>query len=527
MNHQNRLFTTLAALLLTAGFAASSPAAERSEQQLQQQYPNRGVFGINLSSPSDHNPQFPFVNLIKQARPWQTSPGQHPREVMDADGNLTAMPDEGEPYLTTILGDKHPAGRYILTWDGTGKFSIPRYDATEILKEEPNRLEFQVKPEQGIYVRAVEIDPQDPPRNLRLVHESMVDAPTSFNPEFLEMVEPFGVLRFMDWMHTNGSDQEKWENRPRPEMLTWRMDHAHGVPVEVMCELANVLKADAWFCMPHLADDNYVREFAKIVKDKLDPDRKIYIEYSNEVWNWNFEQSRYAVEKGKEVLGVEEGQAPHRAWVAHRSGEMFAIWEEVFGGTERFIRVNPAHGANPRIARQTLEFQDAHQHFDAIAIAPYFGFNKELAGRFKADEASIEEILDAAETVITEKVSEMTREHKALADQYGMELIAYEAGQHLLDRAGRRQSGETELSKRFIEANRTPRMGELYELYIDTWFENGGGVLGMFASVSTPSKWGSWGLKEYLTQPIEDAPKYQATLKAIKNPDLPVASAGE
>jgi hypothetical protein len=291
--------------------------------------------------------------------------------------------------------------------------------------------------------------------------------------------------------------------------------------------LANVLKADAWFCMPHLADDNYVREFAKIVKDKLDPDRKISIEYSNEVWNWNFEQSRYAVEKGKEVLGVEEGQAPHRAWVAHRSGEMFAIWEEVFGGTERFIRVNPAHGANPRIARQTLEFQDAHQHFDAIAIAPYFGFNKELAGRFKADEASIEEILDAAETVITEKVSEMTREHKALADQYGMELIAYEAGQHLLDRAGRRQSGETELSKRFIEANRTPRMGELYELYIDTWFENGGGVLGMFASVSTPSKWGSWGLKEYLTQPIEDAPKYQATLKAIKNPDLPVASAGE
>ncbi len=511
----------LTGAVLAVGLSVGIACGVPSEQQLEETYPNREVFGINLSGPVDYNPQFSFVNLLKQARPWQTSPGEHPSDLMDEDGNLTAMPEEGKAYLTVILGDKHPAGKYILTWDGTGKFSIPRMDKTEVLKEEPGRLEVKVEPSRGIYVEVNEIDPSDYPRNLRLVHESMADAPTSFNPEFLAMIEPFGVLRFMDWMHTNGSKQEKWENRPRPEMVTWRLDHAYGVPVEIMCELSNVLKSDPWFCMPHLAEDEYIREFAKLVKENLEADRRIYIEYSNEVWNWNFVQSRYAVERGKQDLGVEEGQAPHRAWVAHRSREIFAIWEEVFGGTERFVRVNPAHGANIRVARQTMDYKDAHEIFDAIAIAPYFGFNKELAGRFQADDAGIEEILDAAETVITENVAEMTREHAALAEKHGMKLIAYEAGQHLLDRAGRRGSGTSDLAERFIEANRQPRMGALYKLYYKTWFENGGGVIGTFASVSTPSKWGSWGMKEYLSQPIDEAPKYKATLEAIKNPDLP------
>ena len=44
---------------------------------------------------------------------------------------------------------------------------------------------------------------------------------------------------------------------------------------------------------------DYVREFARLVKGKLDPERRVYVEYSNEVWNGQFQQSKYATEQGQ------------------------------------------------------------------------------------------------------------------------------------------------------------------------------------------------------------------------------------
>ncbi len=486
-----------------------------------EEYVNRQHFGTNLSGVADWGTSFPFGNLMKQARPWQFSRGDFARDV-DEHGNLLSLPEDTEAYLTVILGNKHLPGRYILTWDGKGSFSTPRIDKTEVLVNEPNRLEVNI-PEVsgGIYVHATSIDPADPPTNLRLVHESMTEAPTQFNPEFLEFLKPFGVIRFMDWMETNGSETSSWEQRPKPDFITYQTRGADGIPVEVMCDLCNQLAADAWFCMPHLADDDYVRNFAAAVKENLDPSLQIYIEYSNEVWNWNFAQSRYAKEKGETELGVNQGDGPHRAWYAKRSGEIFDIWEDVFGNRDRFIRVCAVQSSQIRVAKQTLEYENAHEHFDAIAIAPYFGFNRELAGRFKASpETTVDHILDAAENVIVEKVASMTTEHRALADKYNLDLITYEAGQHLLDRAGRQQDGTSDLAKKFIEANRASRMGDLYSLYFQTWFENGGELMVLFSSIGEPSRYGSWGMKEYLSQPDRDAPKYAATIRSIRNPAL-------
>lgn len=53
--------------------------------------------------------------------------------------------------------------------------------------------------------------------------------------------------------------------------------------MEAMLDLANRLDADPWFCIPHLADDDFVRRFAELVKQRLEPERSVYVEYSNEV----------------------------------------------------------------------------------------------------------------------------------------------------------------------------------------------------------------------------------------------------
>jgi len=93
-----------------------------------------------------------------------------------------------------------------------------------------------------------------------------------------------------------------------------------------------------------------------------------------------------------------------------------------------------------------------------------------------------------------------------VAQRYGLALIAYEGGQHLAN------SGDEALSDRFIAANRDPRMGEIYLAHLQAWRELGGGVFMAFTDIAQPSRFGSWGVLESLTQDPSAAPKYQALL---------------
>lgn len=480
-------------------------------------FPNRALIGTNLSGNTDYGSQFAFVDLVKQGRPVQYAPKVFVPTI-DVHGYPTAL--EQEAYITLILNEYHPAGQYTVTWEGSAQVTAPRFDVVREVERTANRLVVEVQPRKGLYLHLSDMDPNDPIRNLRVRLPGGEEAPTRFNPQFLSFIRPFGTLRFMDWMETNNSTVSSWADRPTPAQLTFRQHGREGVPVEYMVELSNVMRADPWFCMPHLADDDYVRRFATYVRDHLDPSLRAYVELSNEVWNWNFAQSRYARQQGEAQLGLVQGQGPHRAWYARRSVEIFKIWEEVFGGTDRLVRVIAGQGASPRIARLSLEYEEAWKHTDALAIAPYFGFNRELIRQVDVQAESVDQVLDLAETVIETKVAEMVRAHKALADQYDLQLIAYEAGQHLLARDERNNPQSGPKTTLFIAANRHPRMAELYRKYLDTWFANGGGVIAMFSSIAEPSRWGSWGMAEYLGQPISEAHKYRAVVEAVQDPNL-------
>ena len=66
---------------------------------------------------------------------------------------------------------------------------------------------------------------------------------------------------------------------------------------------------------------------------------KVYIEYSNEVWNGSFEQHRYAEEQARKLgLGPKERPWEGAAlFYGRRSVEIFRLWEEAFGGRERLV----------------------------------------------------------------------------------------------------------------------------------------------------------------------------------------------
>ena len=315
----------------------------------------------------------------------------------------------------------------------------------------------------------------------------------------------------MDWGETNGSELATWADRPLPGDVRYTRN---GVPYEVMIELANELKVDPWFCVPHLADDEFVRNLAELVRDTLDPALKVYVEHSNEVWNYQFAQTKYAERRGVE-LGLSENKGQARLFYhAKRSGEIFEIWDEVFGDDAGRVRgVLAAQSANPWVGEQLLNDPAVVRRADCLAIAPYFGHElgkpdtaAEVAGLSDdAFFARVDELVEAG----AEKIAAYSK----LADAHGLELVAYEGGQHLAGNRG--AENDDTLTARLIAANRHSRMADAYRRHFQIWAENGGGLYCVFSSVTAPSKWGSWGLLEAESQDPADAPKWRAVAERL------------
>jgi hypothetical protein len=309
-------------------------------------------------------------------------------------------------------------------------------------------------------------------------------------------------------MQTNGSQVSAWNERPQLADATCTRK---GVPLELMCDLANRLGADAWFCMPHLANDDYVRRFARQAKELLRPDRHVYIEFSNEVWNSMFAQSRWAGEEGLKLKFADKPWEAAWRYTGYRSAQVFHLWEEEFGGHERLVRVLASQAVNPYVSERTIEFQEAHRSADALAIAPYVGMN------VKPDDApavlalGVDGVLSRLQEKVLPETLDQVRKQQALAQKYGLKLVAYEGGQHLVGVQGGENNDE--LTALFHQANRDPRMGQLYTAYLDGWAAAGGDLFCVFSSVGRWSKWGSWGLLEYYDEPPASQPKLVAVME--------------
>jgi hypothetical protein len=345
-------------------------------------------------------------------------------------------------------------------------------------------------------------------RNIRVLMPGTHESPWS--PVFLNRWRGVACLRFMDWMHTNGSTISRWAERPTLESATFS---GKGVALEWMIDLCNELKCDAWFCMPHLADDDYVRSFAAMVKAKLDPKLKVYIEYSNEVWNPQFAQYKYA-----EAEGRKRGFMNQPVWkfTAQRSVEIFRIWEKEFGGRDRLVRVLPTQAAVGAVSEAILA--EAGKDADALAIAPYMGLSVPVVareGRLTTGEVqdwTVEQVLDYVEKNALPKATAAMQNQKQIAAKHGLKLIAYEGGQHMVAFVQDRDL-VARLTETMQQANRHPRMGDLYRRYFDHWSDIGGGTFAVFSSISRWSNHGAWGLAEFYDSQPSEYPKLEAVLQ--------------
>ncbi len=481
--------------------------------------------GINLSSPADWSTELPFTDLFRSARGWISQKdgapfGAGPKLVLDAHGWITRLEPGGwaETVLSSGLGPHLPSGDYTLVYEGQGELEL--WGARTTVKQRaPGRLVIALEaPGENIFLRLRATSPTDPVRKIRVYLPGLADtrAPSGpWHPAFLARWKGMAVVRFMDFQQTNGSKLRHLGDRPTPDDATFA---EKGVPVEWLVDLANRLGADPWFCMPHEADDEYVRGFAEIVKARLDPARRAWIEYSNEVWNGQFPQHGYAVQMGRKLgLGKDDSTAGLR-YTSRRSREIFAIWERAFGGATRLRRALAVQAANAEAATELVRFEDGYRRADALAIAPYFGLVPTPAGAPGGEQPraaelhglSVEQLLDRVEGTALPIALGRMKDARRVAERHGLLLVAYEAGQHLVGVTG--AENDDALTALFAAANQHPRMGALYQRYLEAWTQAGGDLLCHFSSVGRNSKWGNWGLLEYFDDDPRRSPKLMALL---------------
>jgi hypothetical protein len=513
----------------------------------------RSALGTNLGGITYYATQVPFVDMMKSARNWISGDGTHwdnqnPLDL-DADGWVRSLaPGQvartmSGSQLAGESGNRFPAGQYLVRYKGEGTLNFGSAASVVEGSQKPGKLLIQVTPSLGVI--QIHISATNPANYLReieiimpggicegdpFVHvNSAPDCGTRrflsfagyshsivFYPVFLERLRAFSVLRFMDWMKTNGepnsSPVSNWSQRTPLSYRTWAKES--GAPVEIMIALANRVAAHPWFNMPHASDDTYAQNFAQTVKARLDPALGVYTEYSNEVWNAIFRQSAYAAAQGAAQVPPIDGMQYH----ALRSRTVGRLFENVLG-VQRVVVVLAAQATNAWTATHGLEylknrFGSSTTGINAVAIAPYFSVTPDPSTASTYTSMTLDAFFDHVRAVVLPSATTAMVNYRTIASIYGVKLISYEGGQHMAGIRG--AQNDAVLSTLFHAFNRDRRIKQVYLDYLVNWKYAGGELFVHYTDVGRYDKWGAWGALEYIAQPRATAPKFDALQSFIE-----------
>ena len=507
---------------------------------------SNAVLGINTADVREDTSSVQFLNLFKSSIPFnETIPWGSSKGVKyDKNGWPTNLNggQAGTKFLNRLPEDTVEDGFFTVLYDGEGEIFYGN-DA-RLIVHRPNKDIIEIKAGKDHILNASlfikKTNPANYIRNIRILPEGgicegvpyiRVKKPEQcgaikylafedhydtlyFNPEYLNFMKDFQVVRFMNMSGMTRNPVESWSNRNTLEKASWGGKYgSRGAPLEVMVSLANTIKADPWFSLPYKANDDYVRNFAEYVKANLDPNLKVYVEYSNEVWNPIFIHHDYAIEQGMKA-GLDESKSPAGyKWYSRRSVEVFKIWEKAFGGHQQLIRTMGSWASNQNMSSQILAFEDAYKYTDAIAIGPYVSAHPKVLRKLDTVAQVFKAMKDKKSKWGMDSIISYIKKQEKVATSFGVDLIAYEGGQHLVDWNTRKVNESP--NPLLYAANRDPRMGIIYDELMREWDRAGGKLFVAFSAPRIYSWYGSWGIKEHIRQPRSEAPKYDSLLRYL------------
>lgn len=511
-------------------------------------------------------------------------------------------------------------GKIVLTWHGNADIRLnggtyigdeSSGSSTGILGD--GRRVYQFDGNSG-WINVYDIDPGNPITDIKVWLPDPADPVNQsleghlYHPTFLERLSDrdWGFIRFMKFQQTSANPQQDWSDRrppthmnmsgilnPRSPADGFQGSRGSGVAFEHMVALANTSGKDIWLCIPHLANEDFVRKLAQLIRfgsDGTNPytssvqdpvfaplhsEHRVYVEYSNEIWsNGNsFPQGNWADAQAN-ILGISKPQ-----FNARRFCDIWRIFQEVFDGTDRLVRVAAVFTASRGYTEPFLNEINVYGPTlspavepDVVAVTTYFGngiqdwvFEKALSqagtgepwflttDTFDSGNSEMRPVALPADDPYWTSATFLEHQDEAFdewkrrllsgdaqegagPDAVGIgggfylwvrdlartifsqhkPIIAYEGGPSIY--TNDRDWGDSRddgITIFMSEMNRHPEMADVYDMHLNMARSKGLWTHVMFVDTGVWSRYGQWGHLEYLDQNPSSSVKYQFILDWI------------
>lgn len=490
----------------------------------------KSLVGANLTGLTDYDRGLLFADAMKTHRKWSSAARPWDMISPELDENGWPKADCGAVILADAV---YASGTYKFSCDGkVGEIkpnSSPVKVTNIVYAAAKNRTTADITlnapdPAKDTQMFLAFTGTEGGFRNAKMMRPGYKEGDI-FTREIIKCIEPLGAIRFMDYFHTNHSEISTWDTRSKITDSSWS---EKGGPYEYAFELLRVTGKDGWINVPHLADQDHIDRLAVMAKALLPANCNLYVEYSNEVWNWQFTQAKWnldqsRLDKDKYDLGaiIKDDNGLRWSHYALKSYQIAAAFRKVFGNDSRIRPILATQngwqdGLDCGLKYIEAKFGPPKNFFYGCAIAPYFG---NIDAFMKRTDLTVESFFGPYETVDSKGVpfsgqsymmdrAGSTRSKGPLrlietAKKYGIRPICYEGGVDF----GQHNICVPEKTA----AQYDPRMGEAVEAYLNNWFNAGGKEFFWFTLSSKYKKWGYWGSTEHPSR--LDVPKYKALTK--------------
>lgn len=259
-----------------------------------------------VGAPNDHG-------LYYVTSAFSTSGTQVPAANLSSDYWPISNPVAGAYFQRqfTLVGGKN----YTMTWQGDFNSSSDMFFMSNVTRNSYDPVGRTATftctnaagDEATISIFHYAISTSNPAINIQITQDDAAKTGV-FETGFITELARYQGARFMKWnraVEVNLGNQAAWGGGTKAApnyVLTWAKRSTptggswwggsdlttltmDGVPVEHQVAAANDANLTfAWFCMPWMASDDYITNFATYVRDHCNC-ATIYVEESNEVWN--------------------------------------------------------------------------------------------------------------------------------------------------------------------------------------------------------------------------------------------------
>ena len=424
----------------------------------------------------------------------------------------------------TDLGFVLPSGTYKLSYKGTGKLSVSGIGALVAAFQTVNgeqRAEVKISGSPGNFGQFLTLTIENAVgqtvTGIHLLYPGFDYASSvTFLPEFIALLKPFRALRFMDWESTNNNALTSWAERPQAAHFG---QSSFGQPYEHLIALINQTGKDAWITIPEHASDDYVQQFARFIAQTLDFPKiqaardaagltvpfQLMLENSNETWNTGFSANATFLAAAKADAARYPGTYAGTygpSWMSGNADLMKVGQYEADRLVKHAVIFRQELGARASILSPVLsgwalgavysdvglrfikdKYGDPKKQIKYVAMAPYFGADDAQSGTLASLFAGMAADIAAKDATYGD--------FKKLADEWGLEMAAYEGGQGL---TGTKNQAIKHL------AQHDQRMYDTYLAYFALWKKHFGAAPFLhFSLAGTPGipefifQYGYWG----------------------------------